>query len=88
MLGERVTPVSSNCDESLDPSAGSVRLDSDVPLNFWFGPKKIRTVKFLMEVENLTIDPFGTGLPQTPDLACRQGAQSACTEDDRPRHGQ
>ncbi len=68
MVGEGVTPGSSNCGESLDPSAGSVRLDCDVPLNFWFGPKKIRTVKFLMEVENLTIDPFGTELPQTPDL--------------------
>ena len=68
MLGEDVTPGSSNCGESLDPSAGSVRLDRNVPLNFWFGPKKIRTVKFLMEVENLTIDPFGTDLPQTPNL--------------------
>ena len=68
MLGERVTVGSSNCGESLDPSAGSVRSDRDVPLNFWFGPKKIGTVKFLMEVENLTIDPFGADLPQTPSL--------------------
>ncbi len=68
MVGAGVTPGSSNCGDSLDPSAGSGRLDRDVPLNFWFGPKKIRTVKFLMEVENLTIDPFGTDLPQTPDL--------------------
>ncbi len=68
MVGAGVTPGPSNCGDSLDPSAGSVRLDRDVPLNFWFGPKKIRTVKFLMEVENLTIDPFGTDLPQTPDL--------------------
>ncbi len=63
-----MTPGSSNCGESLDPSAGSVRSDRDVPLNFWFGPKKIATVKFLMEVENLTADPFATDFPQTPDL--------------------
>ncbi len=68
MVGAGVTPGPSSCGDSLDPSAGSGRLDRDVPLNFWFGPKKIRTVNFLMEVENLTIDPFGTDLPQTPDL--------------------
>ncbi len=68
MVGKHMTVGPSNCGDSLDPSAGSGRLDRDVPLNFWFGPKKIRTVKFLMEVENLTIDPFGTDLPQTPDL--------------------
>ncbi len=68
MVGAGVTPGPSNCGDSLDPSAGSGRLDRDVPLNFWFGPKKIRTVTFSMEVENLTIDPFGTDLPQAPDL--------------------
>ena len=66
MVGERLTPGSSNCGDSLHPPAGSVRLDRDVPLNFWFGYKKIGTVKFLMEVEILTIDPFGTDLPQAP----------------------
>ena len=68
MVGEGVIPAPSNCGDSLDPSAGSVRSDRDVPLIFWFGPKKIGTVRFSMEVENLAIDPFGTNLPQTPDL--------------------
>ena len=68
MVGKRMTVGPSNCGDRVQASARSARLDRDVPLNFWFGPKQIRTVKFLMEVENLTIDPFGTDLPQTPDL--------------------
>ncbi|MFB3040802.1 MAG: non-canonical purine NTP pyrophosphatase, partial [Candidatus Poribacteria bacterium] len=43
MVGKGVTPGPSNCGDSLDPSAGSVRSDRDVPLIFWFGPKKIGT---------------------------------------------
>ena len=60
MVGKHMTVGQSNCGDSVQASARSVRLDGDVPLNFWFGPKKARTVKFLMEVENLTIDPFGS----------------------------
>jgi CelD/BcsL family acetyltransferase involved in cellulose biosynthesis len=44
-----------------------VRPEREVRLNFWFGPKKIASAKFLMEVDNRPIDPFGVDLAQAPD---------------------
>jgi CelD/BcsL family acetyltransferase involved in cellulose biosynthesis len=45
------------------------RFERDVPLNFWFGPKKIGTVVFSMQAEHLPIDAFGADLPSPPDLS-------------------
>lgn len=47
-------------------ATGPIEQYRTVPLVFWFGPKKIGTIKFFMKVENSTIDPFTTDLLNVP----------------------
>ncbi len=69
MVAERVNPKPSTPGDDIGLSAGLVRSERDVRLNFWFGPKKIGSAKLLMQVDNRSIDLFGTDLPQAPDLS-------------------
>ncbi len=67
MVAERVNPKPSKPGDGIGHSAGLVRSERDVRLNFWFGPKKIGSAKFLMQIDNRSIDLFGVDLPQAPD---------------------
>lgn len=68
MTGKTATPELRVSEKSSGLSVEPVRFDRVTPLNFWFGPKKVGAVKFFMEVENLTVDPFGVDLPKPPLL--------------------
>ncbi len=67
MVAERVNPKPSKPGDDIGLSAGLVRPERDVRLNFWFGPKKIGSAIFRMQVDNRSIDLFGVDLPQAPD---------------------
>jgi len=48
-------------------SADSAPSERDVRLNFWFGPKKIGSAKFQLQVNPGSIDLFSADPPQAPD---------------------
>ena len=72
MVAERVNPRPTKPEDGIGHSAGLVRSERDVRLNFWFGPKKIGSAKFLMQVDKPSIDLFGVDLPQPPASRTRR----------------
>jgi hypothetical protein len=71
-------------------SHGGRRVRRTIELKFWFGPVKLRSVAFNMEVEHWRPDPFDQAVCAVPDLATLPGEvdgvyrPSQCIEADEP----
>lgn len=68
MTGEKMTSRSSADGDGVASSAVPERIERKVPLNFWFGPKKIGSARFLMAVEDLADSLLEEGFPEPPNL--------------------
>lgn len=53
-----MTSTSSEISNRSNSQDSPVRMEREIPLNFWLGPKKLFGVKFMMSIEDSEINPF------------------------------